>query len=129
MRKEDAYGVEGLREDLSAAEEHLLELESKFETERSLDHSNEEILRALMEDIKKVKKDISLKKELIMILGDEEFNPEHGDIFDRFLKLEGEPFEDEIIRVRYPLRGVGLALLMEIRERYYKFKEGKQNKE
>lgn len=129
MGKEDAYGVEGLRKELSAAEEHLQELESRLEMERSLDPSNEENLRSLKEEIKELKKDISLKKELILILGDEEFNYEHGDIFDRFLKLEGEPFEDEIIRVRYPLRGIGLALLMELRERYYKNKNGKQNKE
>jgi hypothetical protein len=83
----------------------------------------------LKEEIKVVKRDIELKKELIMILGDEKFRYEHGDIFDWFFNLEGHPFEDDIIRVGYPLRGIGLALFLELRESYYKYKEEKMNNE
>jgi hypothetical protein len=125
MREKDSYGVEGLKKDLSVAETHLKELEERYRQQSSIDPDDAAHLRSLKEEIRETEKDIDLKKELIMILGNEEFCYEHGDIFDRFLNLEGEPFEDEIIRVGYPLRGLGLALLMELRDRYYKWKEKK----
>lgn len=128
MKGEESDMVKGLREELSLAEGRLVELIGELNRERSANLLNDDALSSLKKEIGELKKEIKLKKELIMILGDEEFCYEHGDIFDRFLTMSGEPFEDEIIRVGYPLRGIGMALLMEIREKYYKMIEERKEK-
>ena len=123
MGREESETVKKLREELSLSEKHLEELNEEYEGIKDNDPTNKNELKEIKKKIKEVKKTISQKKELIMILGDGEFHSEHGDIFDRFLDKEGEPFEDEVTRVNYPLHGIGLALFMEIREIYYKLKD------
>ncbi len=122
MEEKESDVVAKLRLDLSIGEKHLMELTERYKKLNDTDPMNEKDLKELKMEIKEAKKDVILKKELIMILGDEQFYHLHGDIFDRFLQMKGEHFDDEVIRTRYPLRGLGMVLFMELREKYYQMK-------
>lgn len=127
MGREESDRVKQLREELFLSERQLEKLKIEYGELNKGKPLNKKKLNEIKGKIKETTRRIDQKKELIMILGDDQFNSEHGDIFDRFLNKESGHLDDEVTRVDYPFHGIGLALFMELREKYYKFKKEKRN--
>ena len=117
--------VLGLRKELEVYEKELSELVNEMDPIIS-DPSKAEIVKELKVQIKEKKKIIGHHKELIMILGDEDFNYEHGDVFDRLFTLKGESVNNPVAGIRFPFGGMGMAIFLELREFYYKWRSKKE---
>ena len=108
---------------------HELELlKSQFSTSDDVSEN----IDSLNKEIKEIKRRIDTNTEINEILDPNvQFYQKHGDIFDDILD---RPFDSHggigegTRQATLPLKGVGLMLLLEIRERYYKWKEKDKSK-
>lgn len=104
-------------------EKELENLEQFFKSSKD---SNQD-LELLQKDIREIEKRINSNEEIKRIIDNkhQEYK-KHGDIFDDILD---RPFDSHggigegTRQATLPFKGAGLMVLMEIRERYYKWKE------
>jgi DNA repair exonuclease SbcCD ATPase subunit len=122
--------LQDLQEELDKDNQLLLEKEKKLQNlKRFTDSLNDsdQNLELLQNEVKEIKKRIKSNEEIKRIIDNkhQEYK-KHGDMFDDILDRSFEShggISEGTRQATLPLRGAGLVILMEIRERYYKWKE------
>lgn len=122
--------LQQLRDELDKDNQLLLKKEKELQYQKQFSDSSKESkqnLESLQKEIKEIKKHIESNEEIYRLIDNkhQEYK-KHGDIFDDLLD---RPFDshggigDGTRQATLPLGGTGLMILMEIRKRYYKWKE------
>jgi hypothetical protein len=122
--------LQELKDELDKDNQLLLKKENELKYLEKVSDSSEgskQDLESLKKEIKEIKKRIDSNEEIKrMIDNKHQEYKKHGDIFDSLLD---RPFDSHggigegTRQATLPLKGAGLMILFELREKYYKWKE------